>query len=173
MQELRKAVATLALFALTALLLAPLAFADPIAASVTASPVAIPAGGTTTLTVLVGGLLDPDCTTGFGSYSGTITVTKPDLTTNTAAVGSTPCGTSVAKVYPTDFTAGASTSQDGSYGVVWAGTGGPTPTAFSVNTHFRVPEFAVPTILVAALALAGLSVLRKRAGRPSASTTGL
>jgi hypothetical protein len=57
--------------------------------------------------------------------------------------------------------------------VNWAGTGGPTPTAFSVNSHFTVPEFAVPTILVGALALAGLSVLRKRATRPAASTLGL
>lgn len=145
---LRKTAPMLALISTVALLLVPSAAASPITATLAWSSQNLVAGQSTTATASVS--IDSDCPSG-QTYSGTITVVEPDgVSTATFSVGTTPCGTSVTAVYPTDFTGVAGTTQTGTYSATWAGSssavvGGSHP-SFILRDNFAVHAFSPPPV---------------------------
>jgi hypothetical protein len=167
----RMAILPAVLLVMTALVLAPMAYASPITPSLTWGSLSVPTAGTNTATANV--MIDSDCPSG-QTYQGTITVVEPDgVSIGTFSVGPTPCGTPVTAVYPTDFSGTAATTQTGTYTATWAGstslsTGGLHP-EFSLGNGFvvvtfppvNVPEFPAPAMFMAAFGLVAIVAIRK------------
>ena len=158
------AIAALLVFAGSALV--PSVFAAPISPKLNWSPNPVTTPGTaTTATVTVS--VDADCPTG-AFFSGTITVTTPSAGVATYSVGSTPCGTNVNAVYPTQFTGTASTTACGTYTAEWKGV--TTIASFDTLNAVSVtgckvtgaPEFSGPAMLVAAVGLVLVAAIRKK-----------
>jgi hypothetical protein len=169
---LRKVVSVLALFAVSALALAPFAAAHPINAGLNWGLQTIVSGSTNTGTYGVG--VDFDCPVG-ETFSGTLTVVEPDgISTATVTVGPTACGTtSLTSVYPTDFTGTAGTTQIGTYTATFAGSA--STDIFGIHPEFKlvdnfvvkefgatnVPEFSAPAMIVAVAGLVLLAATKR------------
>lgn len=82
-------------------------------------------------------------------------------------VPTTGCGVVVTAVFPTDFGAGASTTNTGTYTATFSGTTSTGASFYLINSFTvhafapPVPEFPTPAIVMAGVALALLMLLRK------------
>ncbi len=150
-------------------MLAPAVSASPIAPSLGWTSQNLVAGQSTTATF--GVLADADCPIG-QTFSGTLTVVRPDASSGSVSVTGIACGTTTTAAYPIAFSGTAGTNLMGTYTATWAGT--TTTTVLGVHPTFSVqdnlvvkefpppvPEFSAPALLVAAIGLALFAVVKK------------